>query len=393
MKSEATAVFIRKFADADVRQMALQGAKYPEVDLPFALDQIAGRQTARRKLPSWAAIEGIVYPPHLSMEQCSSEQTARYKAQISGSGDTMADLTGGFGVDFSFMAQGFQRAVYVERQEHLCDIARENFRLLGLRQAEVVCGDSVDYLQAMSPVDIIYLDPARRDSHGGRTYGISDCTPDVLSLRNLLTAKARRVLVKLSPMLDWRKAVGDIGEELVREVHIVSVANECKELLILMGEGKGMRLVCVNDDVIFEAQSHNAHNAHIAHIAQTAHTPHYLYEPNASIMKAGCFAEVAQRFGVRPVAQNSHLFTSEEPVEGFPGRSFQIEAVTSMNKRELRQHLQGLTQANITVRNFPLSVAELRRRLKLGEGGDTYIFATTLADKSHALLIARRRFC
>jgi len=259
VKSEATAVFIRKFADADVRQMALQGAKYPGVDLPFALDQIAGRQTARRKLPSWAAIEGIVYPPHLSMEQCSSEQTARYKAQISGSGDTMADLTGGFGVDFSFMAQGFQRAVYVERQEHLCDIARENFRLLGLRQAEVVCGDSVDYLQAMSPVDIIYLDPARRDSHGGRTYGISDCTPDVLSLRNLLTAKARRVLVKLSPMLDWRKAVGDIGEELVREVHIVSVANECKELLVVMEaeptpdpSPREGRLVCVNDDSCFE---------------------------------------------------------------------------------------------------------------------------------------------
>ena len=397
MKSEATAVFIRKFADADVRQMALQGAKYPEVDLPFALDQIAGRQTARRKLPSWAAIEGIVYPPHLSMEQCSSEQTARYKAQISGSGDTMADLTGGFGVDFSFMAQGFQRAVYVERQEHLCDIARENFRLLGLRQAEVVCGDSVDYLQAMSPVDIIYLDPARRDSHGGRTYGISDCTPDVLSLRNLLTAKARRVLVKLSPMLDWRKAVGDIGEELVREVHIVSVANECKELLVVMEaeptpdpSPREGRLVCVNDDSCFEVA-----------LPLSCESPlpwggvrgGLLYEPNASIMKAGCFAEVAQRFGVRPVAQNSHLFTSEEPVEGFPGRSFQIEAVTSMNKRELRQHLQGLTQANITVRNFPLSVAELRRRLKLGEGGDTYIFATTLADKSHALLIARRRFC
>ena len=397
MKSEATAVFIRKFADADVRQMALQGAKYPGVDLPFALDQIAGRQTARRKLPSWAAIEGIVYPPHLSMEQCSSEQTARYKAQISGSGDTMADLTGGFGVDFSFMAQGFQRAVYVERQEHLCDIARENFRLLGLRQAEVVCGDSVDYLQAMSPVDIIYLDPARRDSHGGRTYGISDCTPDVLSLRNLLTAKARRVLVKLSPMLDWRKAVGDIGEELVREVHIVSVANECKELLVVMEaeptpdpSPREGRLVCVNDDSCFEVA-----------LPLSCESPlpwggvrgGLLYEPNASIMKAGCFAEVAQRFGITQIAQNSHLFTSEEPVEGFPGRSFQIEAVTSMNKRELRQHLQGLTQANITVRNFPLSVAELRRRLKLGEGGDTYIFATTLADKSHALLIARRRFC
>ena len=426
MKSDATAAFIRKNADADVRQLALRGTKDPEVDLPFALDQIAGRQTARQKLPSWAAVEDIIYPPHLSMEQCSSELTARYKAQISGFGDTMVDLTGGFGVDFSFMAQGFARSVYVERQEHLCDIARENFRLLGLHQAEVVCGDSVDYLQTMSPVDIIYMDPARRDSHGGRTYDISDCTPDVLSLRDLLTAKARRVLIKLSPMLDWRKAVSDIGEAFVSEVHIVSVANECKELLVLvdggwwmvdsggwmvdggwwMVEGGGLKVEgeysvrCVNLQPNSPAQvfSFNPPPSTLHQKTSTIHNPpstlhqHYLYEPNASIMKAGCFAEVAERFGVAQVAQNSHLFTSAEPVEDFPGRSFQIEAVTSMNKRELKQHLQGLTQANIAVRNFPLSVAELRRRLKLGEGGDVYIFATTLEDKSHALLITRRRF-
>ena len=237
VNSEATIAFIRQNADADVRQLALRGTKDPEVDLPFALDQIAGRQTARHKLPSWAAIDGIVYPPHLSMEQCSSEQTARYKARLIGSGGTMVDLTGGFGVDFSFLARGFQRAVYVERQEQLCAIARENFRLLGLSQAEVVCADSTDYLQTMSPVDFIYADPARRDNHGARTYGISDCTPDVLALRDLLLSKARRVLLKLSPMLDWRKAVSDLGEQYVREVHIVSVGNECKELLLLLGSG------------------------------------------------------------------------------------------------------------------------------------------------------------
>ena len=386
MKSEATAAFIREHADADVRQLALQGAKYPEVDLPFALDQIAGRQTARQKLPSWAATEGIVYPPHLSMEQCSSEQTARYKARLVGSGASLVDLTGGFGVDFSFLARGFSRAVYVERQARLCDIARENFLLLGLRQAEVVCGDSTDYLQTMAPADVIYIDPARRDSHGGRTYGISDCTPDVSALRDLLLAKGGRVLIKLSPMLDWRKAVADLGELYVREVHIVSVGNECKELLLLCTGGNGLRLFCVNDDNVFEVGD----GAHEAYGAYEAYGAHYLYEPNASIMKAGCFAEVAQRFGVTQIAQNSHLFTSAEPVEGFPGRSFQIEAVTSMNKRELRQHLQGLTQANITVRNFPLSVPELRRRLKLGEGGSTYIFATTFANGDRRLVVCHK---
>jgi hypothetical protein len=384
VNSEATIAFIRQNADADVRQLALRGTKDPEVDLPFALDQIAGRQTARHKLPSWAAIDGIVYPPHLSMEQCSSEQTARYKASLIGSGGTMVDLTGGFGVDFSFLARGFQRAVYVERQEHLCAIARENFRLLGLSQAEVVCGDSTDYLQAMSPVDFIYADPARRDNHGARTYGISDCTPDVLALRDLLLSKARQVLLKLSPMLDWRKAVSDLGEQYVREVHIVSVGNECKELLLLLGSGSGQRLLCVNDDQVFEP------TAQIAQAPQTAHSPHYLYEPNASIMKAGCFTELSQHYGVVPIAHDSHLFISADHVGGFPGRSFQIDAVTTMNKRDLKETLQGLTQANITVRNFPLSVAELRRRLKLSEGGSTYIFATTLANGDRRLFVCHK---
>ena len=228
--NQATTDFINEHADDDVRQLALRGTKNPDVDLTFALEQIAGRQAARRKLPTWAATTGIVYPPHLSMEQCSSEQTARYKAKLAGRGKRIVDLTGGFGVDFSFMAQGFSHAVYVERQANLCEIARQNFEVLGLVQAEVVCADSTDYLQTMSHADVIYIDPARRDNHGGRTYSISDCTPDVIALKQLLMEKADQVVIKLSPMLDWRKAISDLGESHVQEVHIVSVGNECKEL-------------------------------------------------------------------------------------------------------------------------------------------------------------------
>ena len=393
--NQATADFIRDNADADVRQLALRGAKVLEVDVPFALDQIAGRQTARRKLPSWAAVDGIVYPPHLSMEQCSSEQTAKYKGRVLASYVTdssrFVDLTGGFGVDFAFIAQALSanphRLVYVERQDHLCAIAKENFRLLGLSQAEVVCADSVDYLRTMAPADVIFLDPARRDGHGGRTYGISDCTPDVLQLRDVLLQKSRCVLLKLSPMLDWRKAVSDLGEQYVREVHIVSVRNECKELLILLTQGEGLRLVCVNDDDVFETSVDGADN--FCAFAEPA-AGQFLYEPNASVMKAGCFAELSQRFGVSPIAQNSHLFVSADAIGNFPGRAFQIDAVCSLNKRELKAHLQGISQANITVRNFPLSVAELRRRLKLNEGGSTYIFATTLASGDRVLLTCRK---
>ena len=398
--NKETAAFIRHHADDDVRKLALSGTKPEGVDLPFALDQIAGRQAARRKLPSWAACEGIVFPPHLSMEQCSSEQTARYKASVVGQGQRMVDLTGGFGVDFSFLARGFREAVYVERLDSLCEIARENFRILDLQHAEVVCADSADYLRSMPPADLIYIDPARRDRNGLRTFAISDCSPDIIALRELLLAKARHTLIKLSPMLDWRKAVSDIGEAFVREVHIVSVGNECKELLIHVqpqdGEAPsgaaggasqgGIPIYCVNDDSVFVALCGGPAKPPLPFPS----SQDYLYEPNASIMKAGCFDEVAQHFRVRQLSQNSHLFVSSQPVKDFPGRSFQIDAVTSMNKQELKQHLKGISQANVTVRNFPMSVAELRRRLKISEGSSTYIFATTLATGEHRLYVCRK---
>ena len=397
--NQATAAFIQENADGDVRQLALRGTKDPEVDLAFALDQIAGRQTARKKLPSWAAVEGVVYPPHLSMEQCSSEQTARYKAEMAGRGQRMVDLTGGFGVDFSFIAQGFSEAVYVERQPQLCDIARQNFDVLGLRQAEVVCADSEDYLRQMAPVDLIYIDPARRDSHGGRTYGISDCTPDVVALMPLLTAKARRVIIKLSPMLDWRKAVEDLGEQYVSEVHIVSVGNECKELL-LETHPRPEREIDTQISCVNILPDNHIQMFQLSVLCKSNYSPPYgeglgvglfLYEPNASIMKAGCFAELSQHFGIAPVARDSHLFVSADMVDDFPGRTFQIDDVTSLNKRDLKVHLAGIRQANITVRNFPLSVAELRKRLKLSEGGSTYIFATTLANGEKVLLICSKK--
>ena len=190
-----------------MRRLALQGKKSPEVNLTYALEQIAGWQKARTKLPSWAARDGIIYPSHLSMEQCSSEATALYKAQIAGKGRIFVDLTAGFGVDAAFIAKCFQQAVTIEQQEILCAITSENYRLLGLDQVKVRCGNGVDFLHTMNHADLIFIDPARRDEHGGRTYGIADCTPNVLELREELLAKADRVMIKLSPMLDWRKAV------------------------------------------------------------------------------------------------------------------------------------------------------------------------------------------
>ena len=344
----------------------MQGAKDAEVDLQTALQQIAGRQTARRKLPSWAEVEGVVYPPHLNMEQCSSEQTACYKSQIAGKDESIVDLTGGFGVDFYWMSQGFRQRTYVEQNEQLCAIAQENFRTLK-HDCCVCCCDTATYLAEMPHVNLAFLDPARRNEHGGRTYSIEDCTPNILELLPLLVQKTDRVLLKLSPMLDWRKAVSDLekaspdGVFKVAEVHVVSVDNECKELLLLLGKEQtdGLRVVCVNGASsftfilppkgrsvaripsvgMFSSQAGNNLFPGWEHLTSSdlAESPLYLYEPNASIMKAGCFAEVEAQFPVRQVSSNSHLFLSSDEIDDFPGRKFRILAISSMNKQEIKK--------------------------------------------------------
>ena len=507
-----TAEFIQEYREKDTRQLALRSARFPDVDMPYALDQIKGWQTARRKLPTWAACDGIVYPPHLSMEQCSSEPTAQYKLNLAmewscriesselrvesseggvesselrvessarevesselrvensegevnnfSSGQpatlnsqlstlnpqpatlnsqlstlnchasSMTDLTGGFGVDFSFTSCAFASATYVERNAQLCHMVEHNLPLLGIDNAKVVCADAVDYLSTLDMQTMIFLDPARRDQHGAKTVMLADCTPDVVQLLPQLLKKSRFTMLKLSPMLDWHKAVEDL-QGTVREVHIVSVGGECKELLLVLSEEieSELKVFCADLEAggsgeaglsggssgssssscssFYSEPSFPSHpSTHSLSASLFVYAPgsscpapnsklktqnsKFLHEPNASIMKAGCFDELAAAYGVSPVSRNSHLFLSAEPVDGFPGRSFSIERVTTLNKRELRQALAGIEKANIATRNFPLSVAELRKRLKLKDGGDVYIFATTTAEDEHLLLISHK---
>ena len=402
--NEKTWEFVRQHADDDVRKLALQGTRDGEVDLPMALQQIAGWQTARRKLPSWAAVEDVVYPPHLNMEQCSSERTARYKAQIVGRGDIFVDLTGGFGIDFYWLSQGFQQRIYVEQNEALCALADHNFRQLG-HACMVKCSTAAAFLQTLTHADLIFLDPARRNEHGGRTYGIADCTPNVLEMLPLLLQKSDRVLLKLSPMLDWQAAVTEL--QFVSEVHILSTDNECKELLLLLEPSAEPRsvedclVVCVNNNQVFKIdekeQSKDLLQVKSGFTSSKTgvyfkqnQEPLFLYEPNASIMKAGCFSVLEQRFPVSQVAPNSHLFLSSDEIDDFPGRRFQIQSISSLNKKELSSVLAPLERANMTVRNFPMTVDQLRKKLKLKDGGDIYIFATTTADGQHRLFICRK---
>lgn len=449
--NQATQDFIRQHQDDDVRQLAFLGSKYPEVDMPFALDQIRGRKMARVKLPRWASLEGIIYPPHISMEQCSSESTALYKAELaarllglpaSSSGTEMkaeneiefVDLTGGFGVDFSYIAARLGvKSMYVERQAHLCEAAKENFGRLGLKNAIVKNGDGIEVLHSLLPkkddaasaddslgitydqplsllktklgLKIIFIDPARRDDAGNKVVSLKDCTPDVTVLQEEMLSKADYVIIKLSPMLDWHRAISELSH--VREVHIISVNNECKELLLVLsarnmgdmeassadGEVKhagNLRIYCVNDAQSFVCDELDMESSPVRIAPPVLEEMQYLYEPNASLMKAGCFGVLSDRYDARMLSKNSHLFVSQAPIEAFPGRSFRIIAISSFNKKELKRHLSGITKANIATRNFPLSVAELRKRLKLKDGGETYIFATTLSDESHILVITEK---
>lgn len=507
--NQATFDFIRQHQDDDVRQLAFLGSKYPEVDMPFALDQIRGRKMARTKLPRWANIDGIIYPPHISMEQCSSEQTALYKAELAarllglspsssengeekekesenasnlhlseicefagkGAVDSefakneatckkqqilteskenvnemkeephegdfseetgFVDLTGGFGVDFSYIASRLGvKSMYVERQAHLCEAAKENFGRLGLKNAIVKNGDGIEVLHSFASkkeaaaseslgitedqsrsllktnlgLKLIFIDPARRDDAGNKVVSLKDCTPDVTVLQEEMLSKADYVIIKLSPMLDWHRAVSELN--CVQEVHIISVNNECKELLLVLsarnmggkeassadGEVKhagNLRIYCVNDAQSFVCDELDMESSSVKIAPSTFEEMQYLYEPNASLMKAGCFSVLSERYGAKMLSKNSHLFVSREPIAAFPGRSFRIIAISSFNKKELKRHLSGITKANIATRNFPLSVAELRKRLKLKDGGETYIFATTLSDESHVLMITEK---
>ena len=507
--NQATLDFIRQHQDDDVRQLAFLGSKYPEVDMPFALDQIRGRKMARVKLPRWASIDGIIYPPHISMEQCSSEQTALYKAELAarllglspsssengeekekesenasnlhlseicefagkGAVDSefakneatckkqqilteskenvnemkeephegdfseetgFVDLTGGFGVDFSYIASRLGvKSMYVERQTHLCEAAKENFGRLGLKNAIVKNGDGIEVLHSFASkkeaaasdslgitegqsrsllktklgLKLIFIDPARRDDAGNKVVSLKDCTPDVTVLQEEMLSKADYVIIKLSPMLDWHRAVSELN--CVQEVHIISVNNECKELLLVLsarnmgemeassadGEVKhagNLRIYCVNDAQSFVCDELDMESSSVKIAPSTLEEMQYLYEPNASLMKAGCFGVLSERYDARMLSKNSHLFVSRGPIAAFPGRSFRIIAISSFNKKELKRHLSGITKANIATRNFPLSVAELRKRLKLKDGGETYIFATTLSDESHMLVITEK---
>lgn len=408
-------LFIKQNRNRRVEDIALELSRNKRLDATFILRQIEGWQRMHTKVPRWAEVEGIHYPPRLSLEQCSGQAAAEYKAQLvkhlckttpTPSNEpptshnipttTFCDLTGGMGIDFSFIAPLYNTRTYVEQRPELVEAARHNFPLLGLADAHIVHGNAIDHLQAMPPHDLIFIDPARRDTHGAKTILIEDCEPNIVTLLHTLLSKCKCLLVKLSPMLDLHRAIATLHNQCpgcVNQVHIFSAGGECKELLLVIHPTPTTTptIHCSDETTTFSYTLDEEANA-------TIHTSTpitgYLYEPNHSIMKAGAFKTLAKRYQLTAVQANSHLFFGKELIENFPGRKFKISYTTDFSKKGLKKLTQTLNdkagKANLTIRNFPTTVADLRKRLKIKEGGDLYLFATTDCENHKIIIVSQK---
>lgn len=389
---QKTTDFIAAHREEHIDKIALKLSKQKELDSGFVLRQIEGWQKLRHKVPTWATTEGLHFPVRLSLEQCSSEATAVYKRNIlcdylerkglSPQVLSFADLTGGLGVDFAFLAPRFATATYVEQNEALVTLAQHNLPLLGLPHAQIWHSRAEEVIERLPHCDVLLLDPARRDQHGRKTVALSDCSPDVQALQDQLWEKCRFLLLKLSPMINVHQVLQVLPH--VAELHFVMGGNECKEVLLLADKAhEGETLHCVGDFRFTLAAEQAATPRYCSH------PEGYLYEPHAAVMKSGGFKSFAIQWGLEKLHPHSHLYVSPLRHEGSPARCFRIEQIVGFSKAELKA-LSTLGRANLTVRNFPESVEQLRKRLRLKEGGEHYIFATTLVDERHVLLLCKK---
>ena len=424
--TEALQKFIRDHADDDLPELLLNASRYREVDVKAATLQIKVRRKIKDKLPEWYQDDRLIFPSSLAAEQCSSEITAVYKQRLVHCNDVLCDLTGGLGVDAFYLSQKMRYVTLIEKNKACCEAVRANYKTLGVTNVRIINDDTFDYLKRTEDqtnrVNVYYADPSRRSTANKRWYAIRDCEPDLLEIIALLPT-CYKLIAKLSPMLDIEQVLKQIPN--VREVHILSVKNECKELLIvsqsddaahtrfcdtydfadatlLEGIAKpfdrkqfpetGPVIYCINYETNEIEQSFcfrlTDERATVAPVAKK--TGRFLYEPNASILKAGAYKSIAWRYGVEKLHTNSHLYTSGQPVMSFPGRLFEITDVLPFNNRLCKTIHLTVPQANIAVRNFPITVDELRKRTRIREGGDVYLYATTLPDNQKALVICRK---
>lgn len=374
--------FLEDHFQQEVSEIALQGSPFPEVSPAELATQLAGKKKAQKKLPTWFKTPGVVYPPKLNVEQTSSETTAWYKANLI-NGKILVDLSGGFGVDSYHFSKNFESIYHCEINPDLSELAAHNLKLLGAKNIHYVQGDGLQFLQKSSEIfDWLYIDPSRRTQGGGRVFKLTDCEPNVPGELEFLLSKTRNLMLKTSPLLDISAGLEELDH--VSEIHIIAVKNDVKELLWILGESTDSISVKTVNFTSTQAQEFAADLDQTAEV--TLGKPEsILYEPNAAIMKSGLFSSLGARYGLKKLHANTHLFTSGELVD-FPGRRFRILEILPYNRKSIKKRFGG-TKANISIRNFPESVANLRKQFKLKDGGAAYLFFTTLENNDKAVLV------
>jgi 16S rRNA G966 N2-methylase RsmD len=381
--SDKTKIFIQQHINSDSYSLALN-AKTDEnanIDVSFALEQIKSRQRAKEKLHNWYSNFDLIFPPAVSVEQCSSESAAKYKANLC-KGKIFIDLTGGFGVDFAFLSQNFEHSIYLEKDKNLAEIAKHNFDVLNLKNIEIKNCDSHMFIDSIDNVDCIYIDPSRRSANNKKEILLENCSPDILEIKDTLLQKSNTVLIKLSPVFEIAEVLKKLDN--VKQIHIIAVKNECKELLVLLEKNcdtNNIEIICANiSNAANQMFSFRMRDEKEIDYECVQNVQKYLYEPNASIQKSGGFKSLAKKFNLKMLNINSKIYTSNTYKGDFCGRIFTVENVFTFNKNEIKTDIKSIQKANITVRNFPLSVADLRKKLNIAEGGEIYLFATTLFD-------------
>ncbi len=378
--------FIKNNLKTDIQQLVLNGSPFPDVSAAELATQITALKTAEKKLPSWFESKNILFPPKVNLEQTSSELTAAYKASLI-SGKKMADLTGGFGIDTSFFAENFKEVFYCELNKELAEIASHNFRVLGKNNIRVLNGDGIGFLKETTKnLDLVFLDPSRRDKHGSKVFKLADCHPDVPKNLDFIFSKIDTILIKTSPLIDLKSGIEELQN--TAEIHIVAVNNEVKELLWLLKKGfNGTPKITCTDLQNPEKINFSATYGNPARV--TFHTPqNFLYEPNAAIMKSGFFNVLAEKTQTKKLHQFSHLYTSEKLIN-FPGRIFKIIDFKPFKTSEVKNNFKN-KKANITTRNFPETVAQLRKKFKIKDGGKTYLFFTTGPNEEKLIIICEK---
>jgi 16S rRNA G966 N2-methylase RsmD len=379
--------FIQKNLKSNIGELILKGSPFEEISTQELAQQIEGLQKAEKKLPLWFKSENIFYPKKINVEQTSSEATALYKTEII-SGDSMIDLTGGFGIDCTYFSKVFKEVHHCEMSEELSDIVNYNCKIFDIKNIQTHKGDSIEIINKLSKkFDWIYIDPSRRNNAKGKVFLLNDCAPNVPENLEFLFEYSNQILIKNSPILDIKSTINELN--FVKEIHVVALLNEVKELLfILEKEYSGIIKIKTTNILKDRRQNFNFEYAN-SEKARYSLPKNYIYEPNAAIMKSGGFQEIATLFDLTKLHQHTHLYTSNEVYQNFPGRTFKIDSIQTYDKKKLAKILPN-KKANITTRNFPETVAQIRKKTKIKDGGNSYLFFTTNIENRKIVLVCSK---